>query len=104
MHSTAFCAEKQDPAKPGIEVLSGQIVVLSNINSAGEKVEVLRKEREVQLNPKSLLYHKTQYYNLIKNVVPLSITAGFNTISTIQLPISWGPNERQILPFCGIIL
>lgn len=49
VHSTAFCAEKHDPTKSGIEVLSGQILDLSNTNSVGEKMEVLGKEKMFNL-------------------------------------------------------
>lgn len=45
VHRTAFCAEKHDPINWGIEVLSEQILDLSNTNSAREKTGVLGKER-----------------------------------------------------------
>lgn len=65
VHSTAFCAEKHDPAHWGIEVLSGQILNLSNTTSAGEKKEVLGKEMMFNSTTVPKAFYTTKPYTII---------------------------------------
>lgn len=65
----------------GREVLSGQILVLQEDQLSWGEEGVLVKEKDTftcNHSPKTatLLYYNTWYYNVIKNLVPLSITAG----------------------------